>query len=63
MTHTPADHPDLAPLRSALAEVHLLATRINSLEQETMQNEALQQMLREVEAAVDGLDGLVTPDR
>ncbi|KAF0287354.1 Rho guanine nucleotide exchange factor 17 [Amphibalanus amphitrite] len=63
VAHTPADHPDLEPLRSALAEVHLLATRINSLEQETMQNEALLQMLREVEAAVDGLDGLVTPDR
>ena len=63
MAHTPADHPDLEALRSALAEVHMLASRINSLEQETMQNEALLQMLREVEAAVDGLDGLVTPDR
>ncbi|XP_037087920.1 rho guanine nucleotide exchange factor 17-like [Pollicipes pollicipes] len=63
VNHTPPEHPDLGALRSALSEVHQLASRINSLEQETMQNEALQQMLREVEAAVDGLDGLVMPDR
>ncbi|XP_043192110.1 rho guanine nucleotide exchange factor 17-like [Amphibalanus amphitrite] len=63
VSHTPEGHPDLEPLKQASEEIHQLASRINSLQRAPLRGEARRQALRELEAAVDGLDGLVTPDR
>ena len=63
MSHTPEGHPDLEPLKQASEEIHQLASRINTLQRAPLRGEARRQALRDLEAAVDGLEGLVTPDR
>ena len=63
MSHTREGHPDFEALKQAAAEIHQLASRINTLQRAPLRGEARRQALRELEAAVDGLDGLVTPDR
>ena len=63
MSHTPESHPDLEALKQATVEIHQLAWRINTLQRAPLRGEARRQALSDLEAAVDGLDGLVTPDR
>ncbi|KRX79557.1 Uncharacterized protein T06_16126 [Trichinella sp. T6] len=61
--HTSVEHPDHALLLRAGKEIHELASKIDQIQQETGFSDQMQQKLREIEAIVEGLDDLVSPER
>ncbi|XP_026667054.1 rho guanine nucleotide exchange factor 17 isoform X4 [Ceratina calcarata] len=63
LKHTDSTHPDFELLQAALKEVHELVVKINCTERESLEWEQQQTTLREVQALVEGLDGIVTNDR
>ncbi|XP_042237395.1 rho guanine nucleotide exchange factor 17-like isoform X2 [Homarus americanus] len=63
LKHTSREHPDHALLTEAIGVVQQLASRINAVEQEALQHEQQQLLLKELENIIEGLDGLVQPDR
>ncbi|KAK9305283.1 hypothetical protein QLX08_003640 [Tetragonisca angustula] len=63
LKHTDATHPDFELLQTAQKEVHELVVKINCTERESLEWEQQQTTLREVQALVEGLAGIVTNDR
>ncbi|XP_076669101.1 rho guanine nucleotide exchange factor 17 isoform X4 [Andrena cerasifolii] len=63
LKHTDASHPDFELLQAAQKEVHELVVKINCTERESLEWEQQQTTLREVQALVEGLAGIVTNDR
>ncbi|KYN28457.1 Rho guanine nucleotide exchange factor 17 [Trachymyrmex cornetzi] len=63
LKHTDATHPDYELLQAAQKEVHELVVKINCTERESLEWEQQQTTLREVQALVEGLAGIVTNDR
>ncbi|KAK2584580.1 hypothetical protein KPH14_006945 [Odynerus spinipes] len=63
LKHTDATHPDYEFLQAAQKEVHELVVKINCTERESLEWEQQQSTLREVQALVEGLAGIVTNDR
>ncbi|XP_076245903.1 rho guanine nucleotide exchange factor 17 isoform X2 [Calliopsis andreniformis] len=63
LKHTDVSHPDFELLQSAQKEVHELVVKINCTERESLEWEQQQTTLREVQALVEGLAGIVTNDR
>lgn len=63
LKHTSRDHPDHVLLTEAIVMVQQIASRINASEQEALQLEQQQLLLKELENTIEGLDGLVQPDR
>ncbi|KAK8749646.1 hypothetical protein OTU49_015465 [Cherax quadricarinatus] len=63
LKHTSRDHPDHPLLTEAIGVVQQLASRINAVEQEAVQHEEQQLHLKELENIIEGLVGLVQPDR
>ncbi|XP_014213202.1 rho guanine nucleotide exchange factor 17 [Copidosoma floridanum] len=63
LKHTDHSHPDYQLLTAALKEVHELVVKINCTERESLEWEQQQTTLKEVQALVDGLGGIVTNDR
>ncbi|XP_016769240.2 rho guanine nucleotide exchange factor 17 isoform X4 [Apis mellifera] len=63
LKHTDATHPDFELLQAAQKEVHELVVKINCTERESLEWEQQQTTLREVQALVEGLAGIVTNDR
>ncbi|XP_043786510.1 rho guanine nucleotide exchange factor 17 isoform X3 [Apis laboriosa] len=63
LKHTDTTHPDFELLQAAQKEVHELVVKINCTERESLEWEQQQTTLREVQALVEGLAGIVTNDR
>jgi len=63
LKHTDPTHPDYELLQAAQKEVHELVVKINCTERESLEWEQQQTTLREVQALVEGLAGIVTNDR
>ncbi|XP_050585369.1 rho guanine nucleotide exchange factor 17 isoform X6 [Bombus affinis] len=63
LKHTDTTHPDFELLQAAQKEVHELVVKINCTERESLEWEQQQSTLREVQALVEGLAGIVTNDR
>ncbi|XP_060823206.1 rho guanine nucleotide exchange factor 17 isoform X6 [Bombus pascuorum] len=63
LKHTDTAHPDFELLQAAQKEVHELVVKINCTERESLEWEQQQSTLREVQALVEGLAGIVTNDR
>ncbi|XP_076391825.1 rho guanine nucleotide exchange factor 17 isoform X6 [Megachile rotundata] len=63
LKHTDTTHPDYELLQAAQKEVHELVVKINCTERESLEWEQQQTTLREVQALVEGLAGIVTNDR
>ncbi|XP_046817651.1 uncharacterized protein LOC124423673 isoform X4 [Vespa crabro] len=63
LKHTDSAHPDYEFLQAAQKEVHELVVKINCTERESLEWEQQQSTLREVQALVEGLAGIVTNDR
>ncbi|XP_012215221.1 rho guanine nucleotide exchange factor 17 isoform X3 [Linepithema humile] len=63
LKHTDPTHPDHELLQAAQKEVHELVVKINCTERESLEWEQQQTTLREVQALVEGLAGIVTNDR
>ncbi|KHJ42575.1 RhoGEF domain protein, partial [Trichuris suis] len=63
LKHTSVEHPDHALLLRAGKVLHDLANKIDQTQQETGFSDQMQQKLREIEAIVEGLDDLVSPER
>ncbi|XP_012256069.2 uncharacterized protein LOC105686072 isoform X1 [Athalia rosae] len=63
LKHTDQHHPDYELLTAAQKEVHELVVKINCTERESLEWEQQQTTLREVQALVEGLAGIVTNDR
>ncbi|XP_047352283.1 uncharacterized protein LOC124950099 isoform X6 [Vespa velutina] len=63
LKHTDSTHPDYEFLQAAQKEVHELVVKINCTERESLEWEQQQSTLREVQALVEGLAGIVTNDR
>ncbi|XP_035737041.1 uncharacterized protein LOC118448187 isoform X3 [Vespa mandarinia] len=63
LKHTDSTHPDYEFLQTAQKEVHELVVKINCTERESLEWEQQQSTLREVQALVEGLAGIVTNDR
>ncbi|XP_015585736.1 rho guanine nucleotide exchange factor 10-like protein isoform X2 [Cephus cinctus] len=63
LKHTDPSHPDYELLTAAQKEVHELVVKINCTERESLEWEQQQTTLREVQALVEGLAGIVTNDR
>ncbi|XP_076280703.1 rho guanine nucleotide exchange factor 17 isoform X2 [Lasioglossum baleicum] len=63
LKHTDATHPDFELLQAAQKEVHELVVKINCTERQSLEAQQQQTTLREVQALVEGLDGIVTNDR
>ncbi|CAK9830762.1 Rho guanine nucleotide exchange factor 17 [Anthophora retusa] len=63
LKHTDSTHPDFELLQAAQKEVHELVVKINCTERESLEWEQQQTTLREVQALVEGLAGIVTNDR
>ncbi|CDW58402.1 Rho guanine nucleotide exchange factor 17 [Trichuris trichiura] len=63
LKHTSVEHPDHALLLRAGKVLHELANKIDQTQQETGFSDQMQQKLREIEAIVEGLDDLVSPER
>uniref|UniRef100_A0A5S6QTI7 DH domain-containing protein n=1 Tax=Trichuris muris TaxID=70415 RepID=A0A5S6QTI7_TRIMR len=63
LKHTSVEHPDHALLIMAGKVLHDLASKIDQIQQETGFSDQMQQKLREIEAIVEGLDDLVSPER
>ncbi|XP_015511669.1 rho guanine nucleotide exchange factor 17 isoform X3 [Neodiprion pinetum] len=63
LKHTDQNHPDHELLTAAQKEVHELVVKINCTERESLEWEQQQTTLREVQALVEGLAGIVTNDR
>ena len=61
--HTEESHPDYKLLEDALKEIHELVVKINRNESESLEWEQQQSTLKEVQALVEGLAGIVTNDR
>ncbi|XP_018013891.1 rho guanine nucleotide exchange factor 17 [Hyalella azteca] len=61
--HTPHDHPDHALLGEALSKAQEVTVKINDHEKRALQQEHQQDILRDLEAVIEGLEGLVQPDR
>ncbi|PBC28241.1 Rho guanine nucleotide exchange factor [Apis cerana cerana] len=62
LKHTDTTHPDFELLQAAQKEVHELVVKINCTERESLEWEQQQTTLREVQALVEGLAGIVTND-
>nr|XP_034173333.1 rho guanine nucleotide exchange factor 17 isoform X7 [Osmia lignaria] len=63
LKHTDTTHPDFELLQAAQKEVHELVVKINCTERESLEWEQQQTTLKEVQALVEGLAGIVTNDR
>lgn len=63
LKHTSREHPDHALLTETIGVVQQVASRINAVEQEALQHEQQQLFLKELENSIEGLVGLVQPDR
>ncbi|KAL7632553.1 UNVERIFIED_CONTAM: hypothetical protein RMT77_017120 [Armadillidium vulgare] len=63
LEHTSKDHPDYSLVKEAISEVQKVAASINDIEQEALQQEQQQFILKEIENFIEGLVGLVQPDR
>nr|XP_045609948.1 LOW QUALITY PROTEIN: uncharacterized protein LOC123765431 [Procambarus clarkii] len=63
LKHTNRDHPDHPLLTEAIGVVQQLASKINAVEQLAVQHEEQQLHLKELENIIEGLVGLVQPDR
>ncbi|XP_066288022.1 rho guanine nucleotide exchange factor 17-like isoform X1 [Branchiostoma lanceolatum] len=63
LKHTPEDHPDYSSLRLAQEEIRTLAERMNRGEQEVEEMERHMQLLRELEALIEGVGELVATHR
>ncbi|XP_014488562.1 PREDICTED: rho guanine nucleotide exchange factor 17 isoform X2 [Dinoponera quadriceps] len=63
LKHTDPTHPDYELLQAAQKEVHELVVKINCTERESLEWEQQQTTLKEVQALVEGLAGIVTNDR
>ncbi|KAL7295505.1 hypothetical protein TKK_0011150 [Trichogramma kaykai] len=63
LKHTEPQHPDHDLLTAAFKEVHELVVKINCTERESLEWEQQQSTLRDVQALVEGLAGIVTNDR
>ncbi|XP_078048564.1 rho guanine nucleotide exchange factor 17 isoform X1 [Augochlora pura] len=63
LKHTDASHPDFELLQAAQKEVHELVVKINCTERQSLEWQQQQTTLREVQALVEGLVGIVTNDR
>ncbi|XP_024886291.1 uncharacterized protein LOC112463866 isoform X1 [Temnothorax curvispinosus] len=63
LKHTDPTHPDHELLQAAQKVVHELVVKINCTERESLEWEQQQTTLREVQALVEGLAGIVTNDR
>lgn len=63
LKHTSREHPDHALLTEAIGVVQQIASRIDAVEQEALQLEQQQLLLKELENIIEGLVGLVQPDR
>nr|XP_050850263.1 uncharacterized protein LOC127063944 isoform X4 [Vespula vulgaris] len=61
--HTDPRHPDYKYLQAAQKEIHELVVKINCAERESLEWERQQNILRELQALVEGLTGIVTNDR
>ncbi|XP_043483895.1 rho guanine nucleotide exchange factor 17 isoform X2 [Leptopilina heterotoma] len=63
LKHTDSSHPDYELLSAAQKEVHELVVKINCTERESLEWEQQQTTLKEVQALVEGLAGIVANDR
>lgn len=63
LKHTSREHPDHALVTEAIAMVQQVASRINAVKEEALQHEQQQLCLKELENIIEGLVGLVQPDR
>ncbi|XP_071525863.1 uncharacterized protein [Panulirus ornatus] len=63
LKHTSREHRDHPLLTEAIGVVQQIASRINAVEQEALQHEQQQLLLKELENIIEGLVGLVQPDR
>ncbi|KAF2365474.1 Dbl (DH) domain [Trinorchestia longiramus] len=61
--HTPHDHPDYPLLLEALSKAQEVTVKINDHEKRALQQEHQQDILRDLEAVIEGLEDLVQPDR
>ena len=63
LKHTSREHPDHALVTEAIGMVQQVASRINAVKEEALQHEQQQLFLKELENIIEGLVGLVQPDR
>jgi hypothetical protein len=56
LEHTESDHPDFSMLRRAEVEIHELALKISAIQKETNEQEKRQQILRQLELGIQGLN-------
>ena len=63
LKHTPHEHPDTPLLIQALATTQEVAVKINDNEKRALQQEHQQDILRDLENVIEGLEGLVQPER
>ncbi|XP_033212658.1 rho guanine nucleotide exchange factor 17 isoform X2 [Belonocnema kinseyi] len=63
LKHTDSSHQDYELLSAAQKEVHELVVKINCTERESLEWEQQQTTLKEVQALVEGLAGIVANDR
>ncbi|XP_045130867.1 uncharacterized protein LOC123515974 [Portunus trituberculatus] len=63
LKHTSREHPDHALVTEAIGMVQQVASRINAVKEEALQHEQQQLCLKELENIIEGLVGLVQPDR
>ncbi|KAK3872868.1 hypothetical protein Pcinc_022083 [Petrolisthes cinctipes] len=63
LKHTNREHPDHALVTEAIGLVQQVSSRINEVEKEALQHEQQQLFLKELENIIEGLVGLVQPDR
>uniref|UniRef100_A0A6A7FTN7 Rho guanine nucleotide exchange factor 17 isoform X3 n=1 Tax=Hirondellea gigas TaxID=1518452 RepID=A0A6A7FTN7_9CRUS len=63
LKHTPHDHPDAPLLLQALKKTQEVTVKINDNEKCALQQDHQQDILRDLENVIEGLEGLVEADR
>ncbi|KAK6620794.1 hypothetical protein RUM43_011090 [Polyplax serrata] len=63
LKHTESTHPDYTLLLAAQHKIHELAVKINLTERETVEMEQQQQILKDLEALIEGLVDLTSTER